>query len=91
MTLIRADSNKIINLLSAFVENKIENSIDDIVNNFTKDDFEFFIKTYKYESSINIHTAKRIVNFQNSINKIVEYMHKITLENLKNDPKPRII
>ena len=85
MTLIKTNGYEIIKILNDFVNDKIVDNIQEVINNLTQKDFEFSIKTYKYESSIDIHTAKRIINFQNSINGIVKYCLKRNLSQIEKE------
>ena len=81
------NNNKILNIIKNFIENKINNdNIDSIIDNLNEKDLTFYIKTYKYNSSIDYYTAKRIINIQEFIFKIVEKVLKRKLsKNEKNN------
>jgi hypothetical protein len=81
------NNNKILNIIRNFIENKINNdNIDSIIDNLNEKDLTFYIKTYKYNSSIDYYTAKRIINIQEFIFKIVEKVLKRKLsKNEKNN------
>lgn len=50
-----------------------ESNCDKIIESLREEDFQFFIKTFKYDGCIiDYLTAKRILNFQNYIFKIIE-------------------
>ena len=81
------NNNKILNIIKNFIENKINNdNIGSIIDNLNEKDLTFYIKTYKYNSSIDYYTAKRIINIQEFIFKIVEKVLKRKLsKNEKNN------
>ena len=83
------NNNKILNIIQNFIENKIDNNnIYGIIDNLNEEDLTFYIKTYKYNSSIDYYTAKRIINIQEFIFKIVE---KVLKRKLSKDEKNNLI
>ena len=66
-------NDKIINLLQDFVDNKLNSdNIEEAIRNLQPKDLTIEIKTYKYNSSIDVNVARRVINLQNFIYRTIE-------------------
>lgn len=90
MVSITVEEN-IIEILKAFLEDKINDPLK-LLNSFDSDNFNFSLKYNKYDSCINIHVAKTIVNFQESIYRIAAYSicGKLDIRYLSREKKEQI-
>ena len=66
-------NNKIISLLQNFIDNKLNSdNIEEAIRGLQPEDLTIEIKTYKYNSSIDVNVARRVINLQNFIYRTIE-------------------